>query len=280
MLFDVIVDAAKDSVRLLPFLFLAFFILELFEHYSDRLNQKMLIRFRKAGPFIGALLGCIPECGIPVLAANLFAASLISPGTLLSVFLSTSDEAILVLLGTPNHPDIIPQLLIAKFSIALICGYAVDFFFAKQSKGNKAVEIHPHACSCSGHSHNLFLHALQHTVNLFCYVLLFTLILNFLLEIIGFKNLASMLLKGSLLQPILSAFIGLIPNCAASILLTKLYTQGILSFASLIAGLCSSTGVGLAILAKTYPDKKEVCKLVAILFGCSALIGILLFFFL
>ena len=100
MLFDVIVDAAKDSVRLLPFLFLAFFILELFEYYSDRLNQEMLIRFRKAGPILGALLGCIPECGSPVLAANLFTASLISPGTLLSVFLSTSDEAILVLLGT------------------------------------------------------------------------------------------------------------------------------------------------------------------------------------
>lgn len=276
MLFDVIVDAAKDSVRLLPFLFLAFFILELFEHYSDRLNQEMLIRFRKAGPILGALLGCIPECGIPVLAANLFTASLISPGTLLSVFLSTSDEAILVLLGTSQHPNIITKLLIIKFFIAVICGYTIDFFFSKQFKENKKAEIHTHSHGCDEHSHNLFVHAFQHTVNLFCYIFLFTLVLNFLLEIIGFTKLASVLLKGSLLQPILTAFIGLIPSCASSILLIKLYVQGILSFASFIAGLCSTTGVGLAILAKIHPDKKEVCMFAAVLLGCSAFAGFLL----
>ena len=276
MLFDVIVDAAKDSVRLLPFLFLAFFILELFEHYSDRLNQEMLIRFRKAGPILGALLGCIPECGIPVLAANLFTASLISPGTLLSVFLSTSDEAILVLLGTSQHPNIITKLLIIKFFIAVICGYTIDFFFSKQFKENKKAEIHTHSHGCDEHSHNLFVHAFQHTVNLFCYIFLFTLILNFLLEIIGFTRLASVLLKGSLLQPILTAFIGLIPSCASSILLIKLYVQGILSFASFIAGLCSTTGVGLAILAKIHPDKKEICMFAAVLLGCSAFAGFLL----
>ena len=276
MLFDVIVDAAKDSVRLLPFLFLAFFILELFEHYSDRLNQEMLIRFRKAGPILGALLGCIPECGIPVLAANLFTASLISPGTLLSVFLSTSDEAILVLLGTSQHPNIITKLLIIKFFIAVICGYTIDFFFSKQFKENKKAEIHTHSHDCDEHSHNLFVHAFQHTVNLFCYIFLFTLVLNFLLEIIGFTKLASVLLKGSLLQPILTAFIGLIPSCASSILLIKLYVQGILSFASFIAGLCSTTGVGLAILAKIHPDKKEVCMFAAVLLGCSAFAGFLL----
>ena len=276
MLFDVIVDAAKDSVRLLPFLFLAFFILELFEHYSDRLNQEMLIRFRKACPILGALLGCIPECGIPVLAANLFTASLISPGTLLSVFLSTSDEAILVLLGTSQHPNIITKLLIIKFFIAVICGYTIDFFFFKQFKENKKAEIHTHSHGCDEHSHNLFVHAFQHTVNLFCYIFLFTLILNLLLEIIGFTRLASVLLKGSLLQPILTAFIGLIPSCASSILLIKLYVQGILSFASFIAGLCSTTGVGLAILAKIHPDKKGVCMFAAVLLGCSAFAGFLL----
>ncbi|MDO4672648.1 MAG: putative manganese transporter, partial [Porphyromonadaceae bacterium] len=257
MIIDLLKDAAMDSVRLLPFLFLTFLILEFLQRYSQKLNQKMLAQFQKAGPLIGALLGCIPECGIPVLTANLFSASLISPGTLLSVFLSTSDEAILVLLGTSNHPDIITELLIIKFFIAVICGYAMDFFFAKQFGGNKKTEIHTHSCSCSGHSHNLLVHAFQHTVNLFCYIFLFTLVLNFLLEIIGFPKLASVLLKGSLLQPVLTAVIGLIPSCASSILLTKLYVQGILSFASFIAGLCSTTGIGLAVLAKTHPDKKE-----------------------
>lgn len=278
MLFDVIVDGAKDSVRLLPFLFLAFFILELFAHDSDRLNQKILIRFRKAGPFhrsIAWMYSGMRNSGFGSKSVCRFSYFAGHIAFCIPLYVRRSNPRVTWNSEPSRHHS---AASVAKFSIALICGYAVDFFFAKQSQGNKAVEIQPHACSCSGHSHNLFLHALQHTVNLFCYILLFTLILNFLLEIIGFKNLASMLLKGSLLQPILAAIIGLIPNCAASILLTKLYTQGVLSFASLIAGLCSSTGVGLAILAKTYPDKKEVCKLVAILFGCSALIGILLSF--
>lgn len=276
MIFDIILDAAKDSIRLLPFLFLAFLILELLECYSDRLNQKMLIRFRKAGPFLGALLGCIPECGIPVLGANLFAASLISPGTLLSVFLSTSDEAILVLLGTTNGSSIIPKLLFVKFIIAVIVGYGIDLFFAKHFETPKKAMTESHTCSCCGHSSHIFTHALQHTLSLFLYIFLFTLALNFLLEIIGFSKLASLLLKDSLFQPILTAVIGLIPSCASSILLTKLYAQGILSFASFISGHCASTGVGLVVLLKIYPKQNIFRKILAALLIASAGAGIIL----
>lgn len=276
MIFDIILDAAKDSIRLLPFLFLAFLILELLECYSDRLNQKMLIRFRKAGPFLGALLGCIPECGIPVLGANLFAASLISPGTLLSVFLSTSDEAILVLLGTTNGSSIIPKLLFVKFIIAVIVGYSIDLFFAKYFEPPKKAMTESHTCSCCGHSSHIFTHALQHTLSLFLYIFLFTLALNFLLEIIGFSKLASLLLKDSLFQPILTAVIGLIPSCASSILLTKLYAQGILSFASFISGLCASTGVGLVVLLKIYPKQNIFRKILAALLIASTGAGIIL----
>lgn len=276
MIFDIILDAAKDSIRLLPFLFLAFLILELLECYSDRLNQKMLIRFRKAGPFLGALLGCIPECGIPVLGANLFAASLISPGTLLSVFLSTSDETILVLLGTTNGSSIIPKLLFVKFIIAVIVGYGIDLFFAKHFETPKKAMTESHTCSCCGHSSHIFTHALQHTLSLFLYIFLFTLALNFLLEIIGFSKLASLLLKDSLFQPILTAVIGLIPSCASSILLTKLYAQGILSFASFISGLCASTGVGLVVLLKIYPKQNIFRKILAALLIASAGAGIIL----
>lgn len=276
MIFDIILDAAKDSIRLLPFLFLAFLILELLECYSDRLNQKMLIRFRKAGPFLGALLGCIPECGIPVLGANLFAASLISPGTLLSVFLSTSDEAILVLLGTTNGSSIIPKLLFVKFIIAVTVGYGIDLFFAKHFETPKKAMTESHTCSCCSHSSHIFTHALQHTLSLFLYIFLFTLALNFLLEIIGFSKLASLLLKDSLFQPILTAVIGLIPSCASSILLTKLYAQGILSFASFISGLCASTGVGLVVLLKIYPKQNIFRKILAALLIASAGAGIIL----
>lgn len=276
MILDIIIDAVSDSIRILPFLFLAFLILEFLEQHSGKLNQKMLIHFRKAGPVLGALLGCIPECGIPILGANLFSASLISPGTLLSVFLSSSDEAVLILLGMPNGSDIIPKLLLIKIIIAVSCGYLVDSFFAKHLEIPEEPEHKGHHTSCCHHSHNIFVHALQHTLNLFCYIFLFTLILNLLLELIGFSKLASLLLKDSLFQPILTSVIGLIPSCASSILLTKLYIQGILSFASLLSGLCASTGVGFVVLFKTCPDKKHVLKILGTLWALSASAGILL----
>lgn len=276
MIIDLITDAAIDSLRLFPFLFLAFFILELLEKYSGHLNQTMLVRFRKAGPLLGGLLGCIPECGIPVLGANLFASSLISPGTLLAVFLSSSDEAILILLGMPEKSDIIPALLICKGIIAIVCGYLVDFFFAKHFETAEDANPLEHHTGCCHHHHNIFVHALQHTFNLFFYIFIFNLALNLLLNLIGFTKLASLLLKNSIFQPILTAVIGLIPNCAASILLTQLFGEGILSFASLVSGLCASTGLGLFVLFKTCQDKKRLFKILGTLWGCSASAGIIL----
>lgn len=278
MLLDLLMDAFLDSLKLLPFLFLAFLILDFFQQRSGKINQKMLLRFRKAGPLVGALLGCIPECGIPILAANLFAASLITPGTLLAVFLSASDEAILILLGMPKQSHIILTLLIIKAIVAVVCGYLVDVFFGKYFASKKSTELHEHDHDhcCHNHSHNLFLHALQHALNLYFFIFIFNFGLNLLLEGIGFTKLASLLLKNSIFQPILSAVIGLIPNCAASVLLTELYGQGILSFPSLISGLCSTTGLGMFVLLKTCKDKKLALKLLLGLLGCSIIAGFLL----
>lgn len=278
MLLDLLMDAFLDSLKLLPFLFLAFLILEFFQQRSGKINQKMLLRFRKAGPLVGALLGCIPECGIPILAANLFAASLITPGTLLAVFLSASDEAILILLGMPKQSHIIPTLLVIKAVVAVVCGYLVDVFFGKYFDSMKSTELHEHDHDhcCHNHSHNMFLHALQHALNLYFFIFTFNFGLNLLLEGIGFTKLASLLLKNSIFQPILSAVIGLIPNCAASVLITELYGQGILSFPSLISGLCATTGLGMFVLLKTCADKKQALKILGALLALSAVVGILL----
>lgn len=280
MLLDLIMDAALDSLKLLPFLFFAFLILELFQKGSAHMNQKILVRFRTAGPLIGALLGCIPECGFPIVAANLFTASMISPGTLLAVFLSSSDEALLMLFSMPTGKHVIPTLLILKVLIALICGYGMDFFFAKHFQSEDITELHEHEHCCHGHSHNMFFHALQHTWNLFFFLFVFNLGLNLLLELIGFSNLASLMLKNSIFQPVLSAVIGLIPNCAASVLITELFGQGILSFPSLVSGLCSTTGLGMFVLLKTCKEKKLALKLLLVLLTCAALAGILLSVFL
>ena len=273
-------DAALDSLKLLPFLFFAFLVLELLQKSSGKLNQKMLVRFQTAGPLIGALLGCVPECGFPIVAANLFATSLISPGTLLAVFLSSSDEALLMLFSMPRGSHVIPTLLILKVFIALFCGYVLDFFFAKHFQSEEIAELHDQEHCCHGHNHNLFLHAFWHALNLFFFIFIFNLGLNLLLELIGFSNLASLMLKNSIFQPILSAIIGLIPNCAASVLITELFGQGILSFASLVSGLCSTTGLGMFVLLKTCKEKKLALKLLLVLLACAVLAGILLSVFL
>lgn len=277
MILEVITDAAMDSVRLLPFLFLAFLMLELLEHSSGKFNTKILSHFRKAGPVLGALLGCIPQCGIPVLAANLFSGALISPGTLFSVFLSTSDEALLILLGNEHFSAIIPQLLFVKIIIAIAAGYITDIFFLKHFEQSSAHRAALHSSCDSTHSRSPFLHALQHTVNLFSYIFLFSTVLGIILEIIGFSQLSALLLKDSAFQPFLTAFLGLIPSCASSILLTKLYFEGILSFASFTAGLCSSTGVGTVILLKVLPERKMALRILCALYLFSAAAGIVLY---
>lgn len=271
---EILTDSAIDSVEILPFLFIAFCILETFSHRSGHLKPDLLIRFKYAGPFLGALLGCIPQCGIPVLTINLYSGMLITPGTLIAVLVSTSDEAILVLLREPAGQKIIVPLLVMKITAATIAGYFADLclgkFFTPPSKA--CIQEEHDFCK----THGILLSALGHTLELFTYLFLFTFVLNFLLHTVGLKTLAGFLLDGSVFQPLLAALIGLIPNCAAALLLSGLYLDGMLSFASLTAGLCTSAGVGLFVLFRTNIRKKELLKIILILYGTAVITGLVL----
>ena len=271
---DILLDTAADSLRMLPFLFAAFLLLESLEHHSGSLPGKILTRFSKGGPFFGALLGCIPQCGFSVLAANLYAGGVVSPGTLLSVFLATSDEAVLILMGHPGNGAEICQLLVAKIGIAIIAGYLTDLFLADKITSSKHIGDLCSHCGCHG-NHGIIKPALNHTVRLFGYIFLFSGILNALLEIFGLTTVSFFLLNGSLLQPFLAALIGFIPNCAASVILTELYLSGALSFASVIAGLCTNAGLGLIVLYKVNKNRSENLKLTALLYITAAISGIL-----
>lgn len=274
MLIEILTDTAMDSVTILPFLFIAFCILETFSHHSEHLNTNILIRFKYIGPLAGALIGCIPQCGIPVLAINLYSGLLISPGTLISVLVSTSDEAILVLLNEPAGQKIILPLLVIKIIIAAAAGYFADLFpvsFFTLPEHTSAQDNHDFC-----RTHGVLLSALGHTIEIFTYLFLFSFGLNLLLHIIGFKTLANLVLDGSLFQPFLTALIGLIPNCAAALILCELYLNGMLSFASLIAGLCTSAGVGLFMLFKTHMPKKELFKIILFLYLTAIISGITL----
>lgn len=274
---EIIVDAVWDSIRMFPFLLGAFCIIEFLEKYSTEQRDHMLMRFQKAGPVIGSAFGCIPQCGFSVVAANLYSGGIISLGTLLAVFMSTSDEAVLIMLGHPDSGNMILRLIFTKVLIAVIAGYIADLLFAhktekKKRAGDLCVRSH---CGCEG-EHGIIRPAFHHSVRLLGYILLFTICINLGIEGIGRKTLETAVLGGSFFQPFLTALIGLIPNCASSVLLTELYMQGILSFASTVSGLCASAGIGLAVLFKVNRPLKETWKIVGILYSAAVLSGMLL----
>ena len=275
---DVLMDAAMDSVRMLPFLFAAFCLLEAMEKHAGNFSQRVLTGIRGAGPVLGAVLGCVPQCGFSVLAANLFSGGMISAGTLLAVFLSTSDEAILMILGQPESAGVVGRLLLTKVLIAVAAGYLVDLCFPKLFAGKK--EIHDlcekDSCGC-GHSHGVLLPAWNHTIRLFVYILAFSACLNLILEVAGIGKVESLFWSGSIFQPVLTALIGFIPNCAASVLLTELYMKGVISFAAAVAGLCTSVGVGLVVLWRVNRDQKENLKLMGVLYVVAVVSGIMLY---
>lgn len=288
---EIIADAWIDSLRMLPFLFGAFCLIECLERFSTERRNRMLMKFRKAGPIIGAAFGCIPQCGFSVVAANLYSGGIISAGTLLSVFMSTSDEAVLIMLSYPESGKQILELILTKVLVAVCAGYIVDIFFSRQFVKEKNMQhfCQKENCGC-GEAHALpddvrplqrcmkgiILPALRHSVRLWGYILLFTVAINLAIAGIGEKRLQSVMLSGSALQPFFTALIGMIPNCASSVLLTELYMKGILSFSSVTAGLCASAGVGLAVLFKVNRPVKESGKLAGFLYALSVLAGFLL----
>lgn len=274
MILDALLDAILDTLRILPFLFAAFLALEAIEHYSNQYTNRFLSKVGKTGPLAGAVLGCIPQCGFSAAAAGLYSGGLITLGTLLSVFLSTSDEAVLILLAHPGNGKEIITLLLWKVIIGMAAGFLIDILF-RNRKEEKHIEEMCKNCGCSDTS-GIFRPALRHTIRLTVYLFLFTFCLNLILTFAGIERLAGFLGKDTLFQPFLAALIGMIPNCAASVLITELYLAGALSFGSSIAGLSAGAGMGLIVLFRSNHSLRENLRILLLLYGCAVIAGILL----
>ncbi len=274
MIEHILMHAMKDIVKILPFLFCAFLLTESLERLSAEYVEQALGRLRKAGPAIAALAGCVPQCGFSVLTAKLYGNGIVSLGTLFSVFIATSDEALLILLTNPQHRADILTLLAAKLVIAVTAGYIVDLVF--RTKRAKADNRRGGCCVCSECGLGILKSSLFHTFSLSLYLYLSTIFLNLCIEIIGEGLLSKILLGGTVFQPALAALIGLIPNCTSSVILAKLYLRGAVSFASVIAGLCSGTGAGLMVLFKVNGNWKENAKILFMLYSIAVLAGMVL----
>ena len=274
---DVIKDTLIDSLKTLPFLFLAFLLLEALEHHAGEKINNALRSAGKAGPLLGSLLGCIPQCGFSVFAANLYSGGVITLGTLLAVFLATSDEALIILISEPSRGKDILLLLLFKIIIGITAGYIVDLFVKKHPEKEKhdiGDICKGEHCHCDEHK-GIFVPALTHTLKVFGFLLVFTLALNFAIELLGADRLSEILLGNTFFQPLIAALIGLIPNCAASVVIAQLYVEGVLGAGAMLAGLLVSAGVGLLVLARANRHWKQNVAIIAVLYAIGVFWGLI-----
>ena len=281
MILDVLLDALMDVLRDLPFLFAAFLLLEVLEHHvSDKMNRTLAGTADGLGPLAGSLLGCVPQCGFSIMAAELYAGRVITLGALMAVFLSTSDEALIILLSNPGHVKEIGTLIGTKIIIGIIAGYAVlgveTVYRRKKKLPDRDISDLDELFGDHEEHEGILRPALLHTAEVALFLFICTFVLNLLMELIGMHNVSKILLADTVFQPVIAALIGLIPNCAASVILTEFYLDGVISFSSAIAGLCSSAGLGLLVLFRVNKNRKENLSIVVLLFGIATLAGVIL----
>ncbi len=275
---EILLDTTIDSIKILPFLFITYLIMEYIEHKMSEKSKETVKKAGKWGPLLGSTVGIIPQCGFSASATNLYSARVISLGTLIAVYLSTSDEMIPVFISEKVPILTLAKILAIKFAIGIIFGFIIDFILRirnKERQEEKIEEICDHEhCHCE--ENGIFKSAIKHTINILIYIFSITLIINFVVEWVGEDNIASFVGNHAILGPAISSLIGLIPNCAASVIITNLYIQNIISGASLIAGLLTGAGVGLIILFRTNKNVKENICIVGLLYAIGVFSGVIL----
>lgn len=265
--------AALDSVKLLPFLFLTYLIMELLEHKAGERVEHIVAKAGRAGPLIGGLLGLLPQCGFSAAAAGFFSGRVVTVGTLLAVFLATSDEMIAVFLGEGLPPRTVLTVLAVKLVVAVLAGFAADLVFRSRQGHLHLQELcHEQGCHCE---RGIWRSALHHTVQIFVFIFVINVALGTVLHFVSAEQLAAALGGVPVLSQLVAALVGLIPNCAASVAIATLYARGVLSAGAMLAGLLTGAGVGLLVLFRTNKHPRENLIFVAVLFAVGIAVGCL-----
>lgn len=279
---DIILDTLIDSIKLLPFLFVTYLILEYLEHKTGGKAQNVIKKSGKFGPAIGSLLGIVPQCGFSAAAANFYAGRVISLGTLIAIFLSTSDEMLPILISEAAPISLIGKVILIKLLIGMVCGFIIDLFLKfnnKEKNIEKEIEHlceHDH-CDCE---HGVVKSAIKHSLNIFVFIIIVSFILNLLIHFIGEDTISSIFNSNKILGPILASFVGLIPNCASSVILTQLNLSGVIPLSTMISGLLVNAGLGLLVLFRVNNNIKENILITTLLYVIGVLSGFILGIFL
>lgn len=272
---EVILDTIIDSLKLIPFLLVAFLIIELLEHKLNNKTKNIITKSKKIGPIIGSLLGVIPQCGFSVMATNLYITRIITLGTLISIYLSTSDEMLIIMISEKVEISLILKILLIKIFFGIVYGLIIDKIINKKKKDKETNyelcdEEH---CDCN---HSILLSAIKHTLHITLFIFIITLIINTIFTLLGDNYLSKILLNNSILSPFITSLIGLIPNCAASVILTELYLNSTISLGALIGGLLTSSGSSLLVLIKNNKNQKENLSIILLLYTLGVLSGIII----
>ena len=268
----------NDSLKILPFLFITYLVMEVLEKKAGEKTNLWLEKAGKAGPLAGGILGVIPQCGMSTAASNLYAGRIISVGTLIAIYLSTSDEMLPIMISRSVDTMIIVKILAIKVVFAMIAGFLIDFVYRIMKKEeHQEMKIHDFCehehCRCED---GVLKSALRHTLQIFLFVFLITVILNIGVEVIGEEQLANFILNRPVLGPVLAGIIGLLPNCAASVVITQMFLDGLMSFGTMMAGLLVGAGVGILVLLRVNEDRAESFKIIGALYSVGVLGGIFL----
>lgn len=277
ILLDICLDACIDTIKLVPFLLLAYLAMEYLEHKMGERTQDFVERAGKWGPLVGGVAGVVPQCGFSAAASNLYAGKLITLGTLLAIYLSTSDEMLPILISAPRDKvslEVILRILAMKAVIGIVAGFLVDMIFKKKEE-----HAHIHDICEQEHCHceeGILRSAIRHTLKISAFLLGITFVLNLAIYFIGGDTLENLLMDRPFLGPILAGIVGLIPNCAASVAITKLYLDGALEAGAMMSGLLVGAGVGLLVLFRVNHDRKENLKVVGLLYLIGVTAGVLM----
>ena len=301
---NAVLDALLDTAKILPFLFLTYLLMEWLEHRTEDKTKKAVEKAGHLGPLFGGLLGVIPQCGFSAAAASLYSGRVVTVGTLLAVFISTSDEMIPIMLGElasgKSDWTVIVKAVAAKLVFGIAIGFLVDFLhrfmmlrgwikpkhMLPATADKKKLDEEPgtehikdlceqEKCKCET---GIFKSAVKHTLQVIIYILAISLVLNLVIEFGGEEVIKNLLIDKPILGALLAGIIGLIPNCAASVAITELYMEGAIGAGALLAGLMVGAGAGLLVLLKTNKDWKSNLKLIGILYVAGVVGGLLIGF--
>lgn len=278
---EVIEETLLDSIKLIPFLFIAYLIMEYIEHKTSQKSRETIKKSGKFGPLIGSFLGIFPQCGFSIVATNFYAGRVITLGTLISVYLTTSDEMIPIMISEAVPLWTILKILFVKLVIGIVAGFVIDFVLRLINKNKKIEEEnivdlceHDH-CHCEK---GILKSSIHHTLSIFVFILIVTFIINTAIYFIGEENISNILLNKPIFGPIVSSLIGLIPNCASSVIITNMYLKNVINVGTMIAGLLVNAGVGLVVLFKTNKKIKENIAIICLLYIVGVISGIVLEF--